>query len=304
MDYLDKFINYLEFEKNYSSYTISNYLKDIKDFEKFLKDEDLASDLLDVRRARICRNYVSHLDLKKYKRKTIARKISSLRSFYNYLLKNNLVENNFFLEIKNPKIEKRLPRNVNENDLNILFDSIDRNDDLSFRNYVILDLLYSTGIRVSELCNIKIEDLFLNNNSILIHGKGKKDRYVIIHNNLKEDIKHYITYIRYKLLMLSSDMNNEYLLINYKGGVLTPRGVRKVLNNIIDKASETFKLTPHMLRHSFATVMLNHGADLRSVQELLGHKNLSSTQIYTHVSKESLRKNYEYAHPRNKKNKE
>lgn len=301
MDIKQSFMDYLLYEKNYSNNTCINYLNDINEFEDFILKEDLCEGLLDVNRARICRNYISYLDIKKYKRKSIARKISSLRTFYNYLLKNNLVEDNYFEEVKIPKIEKRLPQTIDNEEIELLFKSININTNLGYRNYLILDLLYSLGLRVSELCNLEIDDLDLINQNIKIMGKGRKERYVILHDELVNELKHYITYIR-PYLLNEEYLNSNILLINYKGTPLTPRGVRKILNKMILDCGEMFKITPHMLRHSFATELLNNGADLRSVQELLGHKNLSSTQIYTHISNEKLKDEYHKFHPRNKGN--
>jgi integrase/recombinase XerC len=173
---------------------------------------------------------------------------------------------------------------------------------LGLRNYIILDLLFSCGLRASELIDIKISDIHLERKEVLIHGKGQVDRYAFLHDTLVDNLRRYIMYSRPILLAKGKDLNSNQLLINYKGGNLTVRGLRVILNKIIDDSGETFKIHPHMLRHAFATTLLNHGADLRTVQELLGHKHLKTTQIYTQVSAEKLRENYDMTNPRMKKN--
>ena len=172
---------------------------------------------------------------------------------------------------------------------------------LPAKNYLIVSILYGCGLRVSEMCALEISNLDFSNETIHIHGKGDKDRIVIMYDELKEKLLKYISFERIELLKKGDNIESRYLFINNHGGNLTPRGVRVILNTIIDKMGETYKITPHMLRHSFATALLDNGADLRSVQELLGHSNLSTTQIYTHVSVEKMKSEYMAAHPRAKK---
>jgi integrase/recombinase XerC len=298
LDYVNAFKNYLIHEKNYSNHTVTSYLKDIHDFYTFIKNEELASDLIDVTRERLGRHYLSFLDAKNYSKKSIARKISSLRTFYDYLLLNKHIEVNIFLQLETPKIPKKLPKIINDDEIEMLFKSIDQSNPLGYRNYLILEMLFSLGLRASELVSMTIKDLQLDRKQVLIHGKGKKDRYVPLHSKLIEALRHYLTYIRPILLSKGPNVNELYIFINYKGTQLTVRGLQLILKNIIIKSGETFKISPHMLRHAFATTLLNHGADLRVVQELLGHEHLKSTQIYTHVSSESLREKYILSHPR------
>lgn len=299
---IDGFITYLEVEKNYSSHTVTSYTKDILDFENFIKTEELAEGLFDVTRERLGRHYLSYLDQKDYSKKSIARKISALRTFYQYLVKNGQIEVNIFDAIQTPKVPRKLPKIIHDEEIELLFEAIDRFKPLGFRNYVILDLLFSAGLRASELVEINIKDIQLANQQILIHGKGSKDRYIPLHQRLVDDIKQYLTYTRPVLLAKGSDMHQQAVFINYKGGSLTVRGLQLILKDIIKKSGETYRIHPHMLRHAFATTLLNHGADLRVVQELLGHAHLKSTQIYTHVSNEVLKEKYKMAHPRmNKK---
>ncbi len=298
MTYIDDFKDYLLIEKNYADNTITSYLRDIHDFQSFIKNEELANDLLDVTRERLGRHFLSYLDTKKYTKKSIARKISSLRTFYDYLIKNKHIDVNIFTNLETPKIPKKLPQIIDDDEIEMLFKSIDRYHHLGFRNYVILDLLFSCGLRASELTGMTIKDIQLDREQILIHGKGSKDRYVPLHDKLISDLKQYLTYIRPILLSKGSMSHDTHVFINYKGTNLTVRGLQVILKKIIKDSGETFKIHPHMLRHAFATTLLNHGADLRVVQELLGHEHLKSTQIYTHVSSEVLKEKYKTTHPR------
>ncbi|MDL2292049.1 tyrosine-type recombinase/integrase [Acholeplasma sp. OttesenSCG-928-E16] len=304
MKELEAFKDYLYSEKNYSKNTVISYETDIIDFYNFIHKEGFADSLLDVTRDRIARNYISYLEDLKFSNKTIARRISALNKFYSYLKQLRLIEVNVFETIKAPKIGKSLPKFLNDEEINMLFESIDTNSALGKRNYLILEMLFSLGLRASELVNINIKDIRLSSNQILIHGKGSKDRYVPLHFRLVEEIQDYLTYTRPVLLSKGPTLENELLFINYKGTTLTVRGLRVILNKIIEDSGETFKVHPHMLRHAFATTLLNHGADLRVIQELLGHDHLKSTQVYTSVSKEILRKKYNEAHPRNKNEKD
>jgi integrase/recombinase XerC len=298
LDVVLDFKNYLLIEKNYADHTVTSYMKDIKDFEDFIQREELARGLLDVTRERLGRHYLAFLDSKLYKKKSIARKISSLRTFYDFLIKNKKIDVNIFTTLETPKVPRKLPQLINDDEIEMLFQSIDRLKPLGFRNYLLLDLLFSCGLRASEIVSITIKDIQLDREQILIHGKGSKDRYVPLHENIIKDIKHYLTYIRPILLSKGPNTFILEVFVNYKGTPLTVRGLQLILKQIIKNSGETFKIHPHMLRHAFATTLLNHGADLRVVQELLGHEHLKSTQIYTHVSSETLKEKYKSTHPR------
>ena len=298
MTYIDDFKNYLMIEKNYADNTIVSYLKDIHDFQSFIEREELASDLLDAKRERLGRHFLSYLEEHKFAKKSIARKISSLRTFYDYLIANQLIDINIFTTLETPKVPKKLPQIISDEEIEMLFKSIDRHKPLGFRNYILLDLLFSCGLRASELIEMTIKDIQLDREQILIHGKGSKDRFVPLTDKLIIDLKQYLTYTRPILLSKGSSSHELRVFINYKGTPLTVRGLQLILKQIILNSGETFKIHPHMLRHAFATTLLNHGADLRVVQELLGHEHLKSTQIYTHVSSEVLKEKYKTAHPR------
>lgn len=296
MDYnlVDDFIFYLENEKHYSINTINSYKKDINTFIDFLKEKKLVSSLLKVRSHGVPKNFISYLSSKDYTQTSINRHLSTMRSLYNYFLKEELVAENFFLDIKNVKQPKKLPKFLDDAIIINILESIETNTDLGFRNYLILELLFATGLRVSEMCNLEIKDIDFSNKMIKVKGKGNKDRIVVMYDSLIDNLKHYITFTRSNLLS-KTNTDAKKLFINYKGGYLTPRGVRVILNSIIEKSDEIAKITPHTLRHSFATTLLNNGCDLRMVQELLGHKNLQTTQIYTQVATETLIEEYNNA---------
>ncbi|MDP4083025.1 MAG: tyrosine recombinase XerC [Bacillota bacterium] len=292
--FIKVFIEYLQIEKNYSKYTIEHYQRDISDFFVFMA-EQLLDHPNDVQYSD-ARLFLTHLYEKKLSKKTIAKKISCLRSFYKYLQRENVVEENPFALVSIPKSEKRLPEFFYEEEIQLLFQSCEVKTPLGDRNKAILEFLYATGIRVSECCQIQMNDLDFYLSTVLIHGKGNKERYVPFGKIAKDSIEHYINNGRNNLM--TNKKAHHFLFVNHRGEPLTARGVRKILNGMIEKSALNGKIHPHMLRHTFATHMLNNGADLRSVQELLGHAFLSSTQIYTHVTKEHLRKTYMSHHPR------
>ncbi len=298
---IKKYLEYLNSVLNYSNNTIIAYQNDILEFKNFVVSERFARDILTIRNDRVCKAFISSLNQKGESINSVNRKIASLRSFYNYLVSEDIVKNNYFFKVESLKGPKRLPKIIREKEIILMLDSCDKSSILGFRDYLLIEFLYSTGLRVSELCSLKTSDLDLVNLEVKVLGKGSKERIVLIYDELRDDIKHYLNYERIALLAKSNNENNRSLFLNNKGTSLTTRGVRVILNKVINNCGETFKISPHMLRHSFATSLLNNGADLRSVQELLGHENLSTTQIYTHVSYENLKKEYQIAHPRAKK---
>ena len=294
-DIVSKFIFYLKNERNYSSNTINSYEHDINDFNDYLKSHNI-NDLTKVQRDQIKPYLVTLYDLK-YTSSTIARKLSALKSFYKYLFQHNLITTNPFILIKTPKKEKKLPNFLYYNELDILLKTPDKNTPLGFRNCLLLELLYSTGIRVSELVNIKLSDIDFKSGKILINGKGNKERIVLYGDYCRDYLKQYLPNIRNSLL---NGHNHPYLLVNHHGEPLTTRGVRSIIDTIIKHSSVKSHVSPHTLRHTFATHLLNEGADILAVKELLGHSSLNSTQIYTHVTNERLREVYLSAHPRAK----
>lgn len=285
---LDDFINYLEYERNYSINTIIAYRTNIEKFSNYIGDiniKDIDYDSI--------RGYISYLYDNKYKAKSISRMISSLRSFFKYLKVNNIITNNPMTLISNPKVEKKLPKYLTINEVESILSAPDMNDPVGIRDAFILELLYVSGIRVSELVNIKISDIEETDKRIKIFGKGSKERYVLYGSRCKELLNKYLsirnTFLKYP---------NDYLILSITGRKLNTREVRNIINRIKVKAGVSISISPHTFRHTFATHMLNEGADIRAVQELLGHENLSTTTIYTHLTNEKLRRTYLNTHPR------
>ena len=290
MKYIDEFINYLKVVKKDSNYTLVNYKDDL------LELYDFNMDILNIDEV-IAREYLEYLYSLGLSRNTISRKLSSIRSFYNYLLRENIVNKNFFRDISNPKKVMSLPKYAKNGDLEKMFNSFDISKFLDQRNLLILELLYATGMRVGELVNVKISDIDRDNNTIKVLGKGSKERYVFYGSYASDILEIYLNDGRYKLL---KGKNSDYLFINKNGGVLSTRYVRKIINDVVRKCEVNYHISPHTLRHTFATDMLNAGADLISVKELLGHSTIDTTSIYTHVSNEQIKKIYDFAHPRAK----
>lgn len=285
-----KFLKYLKIEKNYSDNTYKNYEKDLLEYQEYLNKENI-----DITKTnyKLVRKYLTYMFDKNYSKKTISRHISTLRSFYKYLKEEKIIKNNPMLLISNPKLDKKLPNFLYYDELEILLNIPDKENILGLRDSLILELLYSTGVRVSELVNIKMKDINFNEKRILILGKGNKERYVLYGNTLQELLELYLKNSREVL-----NKNSEYLVLNKNGEKITDRGIRLIINKILKKGELDYHVSPHTLRHTFATHMLENGADLKSVQELLGHSSMSTTQIYTHITNERLRNVYLKTHPR------
>lgn len=291
------FLEYIEKQKMYSLNTKKNYEIDINEFMNYLKDKEI--NYVDVNYEFI-KEYLVFMYNKKYKRNTIARKLSSLRSFYKYLFNNNVIKTNPFKYVKTPKKEKMLPKYLSVVDLETIFNVPNLNFNLGQRDRLILEILYATGIRVGELVEIKVSDIDFFNKEIKVNGKGSKQRIVEFGDYCFEYINLFLNDGREKILK-KYNKTSSYLIINDHGDKITTRGVELLIDKIIKKAALKRKVTPHMLRHTFATHLLNEGCDILTVKELLGHESLESTQIYTHVSNEHLRKVYLNCHPNNKK---
>lgn len=290
MKYIDDFIKYLKVVKKDSNYTLINYRDDL------LELYDFYNDLINIDEI-IVREYLEFLYSKGLNRNSISRKLSAIRSFYNYLISCDIISVNYFKDISNPKKAKTLPKYVLDKDLEIMFNYFDKSKTLDQRNLLILEMLYATGVRVGELVLIKIQDIDKYNNSIRILGKGSKERIVFYGSFCEDILDIYLNDGRLKLL---KGKESEYLFINKNGSVLSTRYVRKMIDNVVRKCEINYNISPHTLRHTFATGMLNAGADLVSVKELLGHSSLNTTSIYTHVTNEQIKKVYEIAHPRAK----
>ena len=293
--YIEKFIEYLKIQKNYSELTRINYEKDLIEYSNFLKDNNYSYDNMDYKK---CTNYLIYLDNKKYKKTSVSRKLSSLRSFYKFLVLNDYTDNNPFILISSPKKEKKIPKFINYQGIDEIFEIPDIKTIEGQREKVILEILYGSGVRVSELVNIKIKDIDFKDNTILIFGKGSKERVVSFGEMALDALNTYINNGRKEYL---GDKTSDYLIVGKNEENLTTRRIEQIIDNLIKKTSIKMNITPHMFRHTFATHLLDQGCDLLAVQELLGHESLSSTEIYTHVSNEHLREVYYKCHPRNRK---
>ncbi len=281
---------------HYSQDTKSSYLEDINNFVKFLDQNGGFKGFTKVNRVDV-ETYLTYLDEKDYADETVARRISALRSFYNFMLRNKFIKTNPFDLVQLRHKGRKLPRFFYEKEMNQLFEAVKGDDPLSERNSALLELLYATGMRVSECSNLQLEQLDFTNGIVLVHGKGDKDRYVPFGSYSINALKRYIDDGR-KKLMAAGKQDHQFVFVNNRGKGLTSRGIEYILNQVIKKTSLTSDIHPHMIRHTFATHMLDHGADLRTVQELLGHSSLSTTQIYTHVTMEHLQKDYKKYFPR------
>ena len=292
---LELYFDYLKYQKNYSDYTIENYKEDILEFIDYLKTESLT--YLDIEYSDI-RFYLIYLKEKRNNdNSTINRKLSSLRGFYKYLCNNGIIKYNVFKLVSGRKKSQKLPRYFEYNELEELLKVPDITKPLGQRDRLILEMLYATGIRVGELVNIKLKDINFNSKNIIILGKGNKERYVPYGEYCEEILNKYIN-DGYKILNIKS---NEYLFLNNNGDQITERGIRYILDQIIKKTSINKNISPHMIRHSFATHLLNEGCDLLTVQKLLGHESIKATQVYTHVTTERLKEVYYQNFPRAKK---
>ena len=294
--YLEDFCMYLEVERNFSLHTVRAYRSDVLTFLIWLKSKDI-SELLhsDIKQ------FVLFMQKFNYSKSTTARKIASLRTFFNFLYKENIINVNPVKGIHSPKKNKVLPKFLTEEEMENILNSIKCDTPPRYRNKVILELLYCSGMRVSELSGLNFADLNIENNEIRVFGKGSKERIVLISDRVKQYINTYIKTVR---PLINTDgpqkttVNDDSpLFINKTGYRLQPQSVRTAIKETVEMLNIPQNVTPHVFRHSFATKLLNHGADLRVVQELLGHASISNTQIYTHVTTERLKQAYNESHP-------
>lgn len=292
--YVESFLEYLNYELNYSERTVKTYSEALKEYEKFLHTHHYSFDSINEDQAN---QYKAFLISKNYESKTASLYLSAVRSFYRYLVEIKRISTNPFASIRNPKVIKKLPNFLNKSDSEILFQEEKTHNDLEFRNEFIIEFLYATGLRVSEACNIKLNDILLSEKKIKVMGKGSKERIVFYKACDPYLFDTYFNEVRPRLL---DGKTSDYFLVS-KTGKLTTRSVEKIVENYTRKKNIKSKVTPHTLRHTFATDLLNNGADIRSVGEMLGHESLSTTQIYTHVTADRLKQVYNHTHPRTKK---
>ena len=295
-DELTHFISYLQNERHYSDLTISSYQTDLLEAKKFWQNNGGFDGWKNVQERDI-QIYLQNLADRKLARSSQARQMSSLHSFFRFLTRRKFIQIDPTQGIALRRGEKKLPEFFYENELKQVFDSLKGNQPLTVRNLALFELFYATGMRVSEVSNLTLHQIDLNLQTILVHGKGNKDRYVAFDDHTKKSLVKYLEDARPNLL---KDDVEQHVFLSNLGKPLSKRGIEYVMQKTFNQAGISGKVHPHELRHTFATAMLNNGADLRSVQELLGHSSLSATQIYTHVTMAHLKSDYEKYFPRNK----
>ena len=287
---LSQYLDYLLYQKKYSTNTVDAYSRDISMFFKFMKQEGYSLTNVDLY---LIRNFLKEeTDLNKSKRSN-ERRLIALRKFYDYLLKKEIVTSNPFRLISSPKLDKTLPHVLYDEEIQKIFEeNKKRTDRFALRDEAILELFYVSGLRLSELSNLTFQNVNFKERIIYVYGKGKKERIVPFTSDCKDTLEEYINVCRKKIIEDNGGKNNNYLFLNKYGKKISPRGIEYIMTSIESKTSVFLSLHPHTLRHSFATHLLSNGADLRTIQELLGHSSLQTTQIYTHVSTKDLIEEY------------
>jgi len=298
MDLKDSIVKYLEYlssEKGYSEHTIRGYGRDLNDFYLFLKNRN-GKRKIDIRKidALMVREYVSHL-FNSYSRSSISRKLSAIRSLFRYLEKRQKIDMNPASEVSSPKLPRYIPSYLTVDEIFRLLNDPKRDDPFLLRDLAILEVFYSCGLRVSELASLNVKDIDRSNSTIRVMGKGKKERIVPIGDTALSAIDRYLEAI---FLLRKGDQGDLALFINQRGGRITPRSILRIVKRHVREKGILKDISCHSLRHTFATHLLDAGADLRSVQEMLGHVSLSTTQRYTHISIDRLMEVYDKAHPR------
>ena len=294
-EFIEGFKSYLSVEKNFSEHTLNAYCSDIVSFILWLNETSCID--VDFNKLRDYLHFIQRFD---YKKTTIARKTASIRTFYKYLFRERFIDSNPAISLSAPKKPKSLPKFLTTNEVEKILNNIKIETPAGFRNRVILELLWATGMRVSELSNLNFGDLNIEENEIRVFGKGARERIVLISDRAKQYLTQYINTVR-KLLAPGYDIGeineNSPLFINSTGFRLQNKTIRNAINDVVQKIELPKKVTPHVFRHSFATHLIENGADLRVVQELLGHAGISNTQIYTHISMKHMQEVYDSAHP-------
>lgn len=295
MEYnVKEYINYIKIEKNLSNNTITNYLNDLKQYTVYLNDKCQINNVEKITKQDI-RGYINHLSDSDYNARSIARKITTIKNFHNFLMKEKITKHNPVIDIKGPKLRKSLPKALSIKEIDKLL-SISPKTAFDYRNVAMIELLYGTGLRVSELVNLKITDFNPEMAVIRCFGKGSKERIIPLNDMALAKMVVYLNDYRHLLL---KGYFEDAIFLNNHGKKITRQGFYLILKQIAHDQRITTQFSPHTLRHSFATHLLEGGADLRSIQELLGHSDISTTQIYTHLSNQKLKKNYQDYHPRN-----
>jgi integrase/recombinase XerC len=290
------YLEYLETERNYSAHTILSYETDLMSLVQFLRNEKIES--FDQVHKESLRAFIGFLLDEGFGQRSVARKIASLRSFFKYLRRYKIIEGNPALVLITPKVGKRLPMFLDELSMRKLLLSSDQTGPNKKRDLAIMELFYNTGIRLSELINLTLNDLKQEEGLIKVKGKGRKERFVPVGKKALSVINEYLATRGDLLLPAQRTHNEQFVFVTGKGRKLYPQAVGRIVRKYIEAVSEIEKKSPHVLRHTFATHLLNHGADIRAVKELLGHESLSTTQVYTHVSTTRMKKVYEGSHPK------
>ena len=293
---LEDFKSYIIVEKNFSKHTAKAYCADVLDFLLWIGEESCE----DVNFSKV-REYLHFIQKFNYKKNTIARKIASIRTFYKYLYRERKVDSNPAMILTSPKRPKSLPKFLTPDEVEEILNNVKMETPSGFRNRAILELLWATGMRVSELSGLNFGDLNLEHNEIRVFGKGAKERIILVTDRAKSYLERYINTARAlipKGFPLEDVSESSPVFINNTGYRLQTKTIRNVINETVEKIALPKKVTPHVFRHSFATHLIENGADLRVVQELLGHASISNTQIYTHVSTQHLKEVYSESHPR------
>lgn len=296
---IQQFLRYLQTERHYSQHTITAYETDLGQFTIFLRHhfelEDISLNEIDVVTVRL---FLGELSERTISKKTIVRKLAAILSFFSFLMKNSFIENNVLLNISSLKLEKKLPLYLSEEKMMQLLALPDCTTQLGLRDAAILEVLYSCGLRREEIVRLDVRDVDCKNRVVKVLGKGSKHRVVPIGSIALKKIEEYLSMRKKLLSAQNSEAGNQALFLSQRGKRIYWRSINTLVEKYIRQISDIGKKSPHILRHTFATHLLNRGADLRSVKEMLGHENLATTQIYTHVSPERLKKVYEQAHPR------
>ncbi len=287
-DLVTKYIDYLKYERKLSDNTLKSYLNDLKEFDIYFNQDLKNKSYKDIQ------NYLSTIQDKNTR--TISHYITVINSFYTFLVNDGIIKENPCTNIKSPKLPKTLPNFLTEEEVDKLLD-INLKTPYDYRNKAMLEILYATGLRISELCNLKITDVDMNNEIIRVYGKGKKERIIPVSDYALSFLDNYIKNYRNEIL---KDKISDYLFISNVQDKISRQGFFKIIKKECSRAGIEKNVSPHVLRHSFATHLLSNGADIRVIQELLGHSNIVTTEIYTHVVNEKVKKDYEDAHLRSK----
>ena len=295
---IKEYLDYLRYERNYSEQTIKSSQYDLEKFFRFLAEEDVKMDDVDII---VIRNFLTVELNNGISKRSCKRRLSTLKRFYEFLVKRGYVNDNPFVFVQSPKTEKKYPTVLYQDQVReILDENLKRTDDLMLRDQAILELLYYTGMRASELVGVTVQDIDLFERTVRVIGKGDKERIIPFSDECQRYVRRYMRECRPMLFRRNVNPVNA-LILNHLGQKLTTRGLEYILDQIEEKTSVVVGLHPHLLRHSFATHLLENGADLRIIQELLGHASLNATQIYTHVTEETMRETFFNYHPRAKK---